>query len=195
MKKANKFVITGRLISSRKNEDGTGWITIYTKNGIDIYAKIFCPKEIFKEMRNRSHVVATGYIKEKWNASNHRNSQKFIAETLEYEKTITEEHFGEIGKFYKEPNIQIFVSGTVRSTMKKNGWYLYAVIPDGDTKDKRTQLLIEMKELDRHPNVRVGDKICAVCSLSTPRKTLNDKTVYFENIIVSDLAVITDEIF
>lgn len=188
----NEIEASGRIISIRPRNDGTSMITLVTQSGKDAFLRFLCPEGSLSNIKERTHVRINGYIKsytyKDTETDKFKTAQRFVASKITKEPTLTEEKFGVEGKFYSAPECKIYLKGTVQAVRKDNEWYrIILKVKDGDVSTSNIQ--INMKELDRQPDIKEHDTICCVCGVSTPKKELEGKTVYFENIQVSDLAI------
>ena len=186
----NKFEMSCRVISMVKHDGGTGFIRGYIKDGIDIYPGVYIPKSVYREFSHHSRVRIKGHLQTRTvkKDGQYRKIQQLVADSLISEPTLTEEHFGCKGKFFGPSFIRICLQGTVVKVIDNGNWYRYKI--NVSNNDKSNIVVINMKKLERHLNVKVGDKICAVCTYATPKKYINEEDVVYEDIIVSDLSIV-----
>ncbi len=185
---SNRVEVSGRIISIKSNNNGSNYITILTRNGRDAFLRFFCPKSVPVDgYKLRARVSVTGRV-----ASTHRKDSRtgkwvtdqfFVADDIRNTPTLTETAFGVKGKFFPDMDAKIYIHGTIENIKDDSEWIRYIV-----KVDDKTTVRLNMKRLDRQPNIKVGDEIYTVCSVSTPKKNLNGRDVYFEDIIISDIA-------
>ena len=189
----NRFELSCRIINMVKHDNGTGFIRGYIKNGIDVYPGIFIPKKAFVDLKYHSRVHIIGHINSRYITKNgkRRKVQQLIADKIEYEPTLTEKVFGEKGKFFEAQYIKIMLKGKIKDIIEENNWYRYKINVSDTEREKI--LIVNMKKLERHPKVKVGDTVCMVCAYSTPKKVINEEDVVYEDIIVSDLAIVEEK--
>lgn len=190
----NKIVASGRVVSLNE-KNGTCYITIASKNGRDIYPKFVCSKDIVPELPTHARVKIEGHVESgtKKNKDNKQwlMSQKFIADKVSLDTTMTEEAFGIKGKFFAPPEVNIYLKGTIIGITDDTDWFRYTIKIEG-SEDKKTTVRVSMKKLDRHPDVKEGDNVCAICAVTTPKKQVNGRICYFEDILVSDLVKVQE---
>ena len=188
METMNKVVINGRIVSIRAINGGKKIVTISSKNGRDVYPRVECTAEMTDGLKEHARVTVEAHIVSpsirdkatgKWNPS-----QYFVADSITPAKTLTEEYFGLKGKFFAPPDVNICLSGEVVGVIESGDWLRYII-----KTDERTTIKTNMKKLDRQPDIKKGTKIYAVCSVSTPKKEVNGRTEYYEDILITDLAV------
>lgn len=186
----NIVEISCRLVSAKKFESGAGFITGYVKNGTDVFPRIYCPKEVYKEFKKHSRIKVIGHISSRVVRENgkFKRTQQIVADSLELEQTLTEDYFGIKGKFFKDFTVSILLKGKLKSINRASGWSKLVLNIPTKTNPNNT-VIVNMKDIDRPIQYSVGDTICAVCGLSTPQKVINEKNVIYEDIVVSDLAV------
>lgn len=189
-KNINEFEMSCRVINMVKHEGGTGFIRGYIKDGIDIYPGVYIPKNVYKEFNHHSRVHIKGHLQTRTvkKDGQYRKIQQLVADSLVSEPTLTEKYFGCKGKFFSPSFIRICLQGTVVKVVDNGNWYRYKI--DVSDNDKSNVIVINMKKLERHLDVKAGDKICAVCTYTTPKKYINEEDVVYEDIIVSDLSIV-----
>ena len=69
----NIVEISCRLVSAKKFESGAGFITGYVKNGTDVFPRIYCPKEVYKEFKKHSRIKS---IFNRWGSIYHSRWSK-----------------------------------------------------------------------------------------------------------------------
>ena len=192
MEKQNQVYARGRLISTRERKDGTVVIVVRSVNGKrDIFPRFYCTKDKLPKLSNHAQVEITGHFE----SSRFRNdegkmetSQRLIADEIIPARTMTEVKFGVKGKFFYPPEVTALIQGTVTSVKDEGGWYRYII--DITNGSRKNTIRVSMKELERMPVITKGTNICAVCVMSTPMKVLEGDKNYFEDVIITDLAVI-----
>ena len=194
-KYVNKFELTGRVVATREDHYGNKMVTIFTKNGKDVYLKVRMDKEVYAAIDGTNHAIVniTGHIVNKRVPSRVEKNkyilaQQFVADIVSPEKTLTDAFFGVKGKFHLPLSIKIYIRGILASSnVNDKGWTRYVVDTFND-KNKKTSIVTYLGKVDRRPKVNNGDMVCMVCSLSTPKKEVNGKAINYEDIIVSDIA-------
>ena len=185
----NEFVITGRIINSRKRNNGSTTITVISRNGGDIYVHIQCRKGMLPEFENRTHVKVEGHIETANHMDSNKNlqhTQTFVADNVILDQTMSEDRFGIRGKFYLPPSCTIYLKGRINKVLDSGNWIRYQ-IEDGMGNYIRSS----MKKLDRQPEINPGDEVCIVGSLSTNRKEIKGRKATFEDIIVMDIGKVS----
>ncbi|SEF90731.1 hypothetical protein [Lachnospira multipara] len=187
----NKFLIKGKIISVRRLNDGRGFVTIFSKNGVNIYPQVFCSLEILEKIENlpyRAHVCIEGYVNSR--KINGKRVQQFVATAVDKDVTYTEEVFGVKGKFFKPSETYVYLSGEIVK-MFDNDKYLNLVVKTRTEDGVNSSILTSLKKPDRMPNIEIGNSINLVCSVSTPIKKdeVNGTEQHFEDIVVLDFAM------
>ncbi len=189
----NEIRVLGRLISLHANNDGSAIITVLTRNGKDVFIRFYCAPGKLPELERHARICVIGHVNcfSRRTDAGYRNVQQFVADKVYKDTTMTEKKYGVAGRFFAPFSCEIYIKGVVRSvTSSGNDWLAYNVEVDGDKDDMRPSVVkLNMKKVDRQPEINAGDVIYTVCSLSTPKKVLDGETVYFSNIVISDIAV------
>lgn len=188
----NEIEAVGRVISIKQRNDGNYTLTLVTQSGKDAFLRFLCPDSVIPQIKERAHVRVHGYIKsytyKDSESERFKTGQRFIATKIIEEPTLVESKFGIKGRFFPTPDCKVYLKGTVQAIRKDNEWYRIIIkVKDGDVTFSNIQ--INMKEIDRQPTIKENDVICCVCGVSSPKKELEGRTVYFENIQVSDIAL------
>ena len=191
--RANEFIITGRIINRRDRNNGDSLITIASRNGKDVYPKVLCPKGMLPEKTDdRVHVKATGHIIAKTHINEDKRvqyDQTLVADSIALDQTIAEARFGKRGIFFPEPSCKIYLGGRVRSSMDDGGWIRLQIEVNEPREEDGMLIRMSMKKLERQPRISYGDNVCVAASLSTPKKRIGGRNVYFEDILVEDIAI------
>lgn len=191
--RVNKVLTTGRVISIRNVSKSRCIVTVISRNGRDIYPRFLCDISKMPPLQTHARVRVEGHIEShrykdkedgKWKVE-----QRIVADIIEPAVTITEEYFGEIGKFFAPLSTIVFIKGVVTDVKKSENWYKYNINVSEDEKQPLT-IQVSMKELDRHPDIKKHDTVCAVCGMSTQQKVFGDTTYSYENMVVSDIAIV-----
>lgn len=191
----NEINYKGKIINRVSYDMLHDRLTVLSKNGKSIYVAFLCDK---KKLESMGEVIGLrvdigGHIETRQERT--RNGmvyrQRCFVDSIVPLNTMIEEKFGVKGKFYDNFSATVYLTGEVMDIKREADWYRYAIRIDGENEVGRTPSLvwISQRELDRHPNVKAGNKICCICSFSTPKKEVKGKTNVFEDIIVMDLAV------
>ena len=193
--RVNKIKASGRIVSESKLKNGWDGITLFVKLGNrEIYPRFYCPEGVLPEHEKHDRLLILGHI----HTYIHRTPegkrsyrQQFVADKIVPEKTLTEMSFGEAGSFYPPMYANIFLKGNVHSIKTDNGWtQLSVTVNDGE---RDANVTTSMKARSGQPEIHEGDPICLVCGVSTSRKEINGKSVTFEDITISDIAVLNKE--
>lgn len=196
MKTVNKVNYTGSLIDRKSFNNEYDRITVISKNGKDVFVSFLCRKEKLENIsRKKVRVNISGHIEthaEQIKSGAYVNKQHFYVDSIEESHTILENSFGVKGKFYPAPNAEVYIAGKLSDVRQEKDWYRYTVVVDDDVAEREpSTIVLSQRKLDRHPDLKAGDSICCVCSLSTPQKKVGDNIViHYEDLIVSDLAVV-----
>ena len=192
----NKVFVKGR-VATISDVNGTVLFTVVSKNGNrTIFVKMSCKKSVMpQEIRGRGHarVDVEGHIESYLTKKDGKRhiTQHFVADKITLSKTLTDEIFGVKGKFFEEPKAQVYLKGTLLSIIEDPEWYRYNI--DISNEVRHTTVRVSLKKIDRPVEVKVGDTICALCTISTPEKQFSDGTKQFMDILVSDLAKVNAE--
>lgn len=184
----------GRVISEKPRKDGKVVLTLLVKKekdaGRNTYARFICDPSIIPEHRLRAHLKISGHLNRTFThvGDNKLNSQEFIADTIEIDKTLTDKYFGVHGKFYAAENIEIALCGSIRNIREDNGWIRLLI--DVSNTDETNSIPISMRKPDRMPNIDKDKEVAVVATLSSPKKNIGGKDVYFENLIAIDIAMV-----
>ncbi len=189
----NEVFITGRVIAIHNNANGAVRLTVLTRNGKDVYAKCYCPNGVPSDINVRSRVCINGHIDAYMRRDSggvYRSVQQVVVDRIYKDSTIVEQKFGVKGHFYNPFQCEISLKGKVVSFQDQGQWFNMTLEVDGDNNDRRKHnVRLGMRKIDRQPVINEGDTVYAVCSLSTPKKEVDDRTIEFTNIVVSDIAV------
>lgn len=186
----NKVVIRGRLVNVRDGENGDEILVIASRNHKDIFPRVHLKPGNQFICRPHSRVYVEGHLEtisfklddedEFW-----VNDQIIVGDTVRLEPTLCEDVFGAKGRFFAEPNTEIYLKGRIKNIEQEGDYFRYVIkIDDGNS------IRVSMRKLERHPIISIGDTVGCVCTMRTPKKEYEDKIVYFEDINVSDLCVI-----
>lgn len=187
----NEVIATGKVVSITPGTHRSS-VRIVTKNGnIDTYPLFFCNAEQCSNLRVGDHVRVRGCVEvyfKKSASGEIQRRQCFVATKIEKALTMCEEKFGVKGKFWESPTNAIYISGELKSqSVRADDWMsLNLQVSESD----RDVVKINMKKLDRQPEINKGDVVCIRGGISTVNKSFGDKKMHFENIIVSDIGVI-----
>lgn len=191
----NTFEASGRLVSKRELDEKNIIFTIFCNNGKkESFIKIVCEKSMFPEcnLRQRLHITGTvePYYVVSRKAKKRVPSQRFYASTVEMEKTLTETVFGVRGKFYPANTIEVYLKGIVDKVVNEGEWLRISL--NVGTNEKKKLLPVNYKKSERAVSISEGTQLCAVCGVVTPRQEYDGATLYFEDLLVQDIAVIKD---
>lgn len=180
----------GRICSIKERPNGEKIVTLFSKSGkLDIYPVFLCPKDINVDYPTHARICIKGYIRTYKNKEK-RVVQELIATSVESEKTMTEEAFGEKGKFFLEPKTLVYLKGNIDSFIVEEKWIRIKIkVRSESNKDKSYYINTSFKRPDRMPDFEKGKTISTVCSYTTPKKDIDEKIVYFGNILILDAAI------
>lgn len=185
----NKIIASGRIVSINE-KNGKCYVTVASKNGRDVYPKFMCDKESLSELSAHARIRVEGHVesqaKKNKDVDKWFMTQRFVADSIVPEVTMTEQVFGVKGKFFPSPEVNIYIAGVITKITEEDEWYRYTIKID-DGIHKPSTVRTSMRKLDRHPDITEGDNICAICSVATPKKENEGKIYFFEDILISDL--------
>lgn len=191
---SNKVIVSGRLITERERKGGGKIVTIVSKNGKDVFLRFQVKSnDIIPPHKEHAHVKIVGHIEShtyRDTDKKFKQLQNFIADEITLSKTMTEEIFGVKGKFFDYPSCVAYIKGEIKKVTDEDQWVRIVLAVDPDDKQHNTSIRLSMRKLERQPELKKGDKICVVCSINTPRKEVNGKEMYFEDLNISDIAKI-----
>ncbi len=179
----------GRLVSERNTPAGK-IITIFSHSGREIYPKFYCPKGVMLALMPHSEIHVKGHI-ELRRRPGEIPRQVFVADEIERPMTLTEEIFGEPGRFFPRPSSVVYLKGTLVSAKIEGDWHRY-VIQTETSKGRTVPVRVSMRKLEKDPDYKKGDSLCCVCVITTRIKEVSGQKRYFEDILVSDIAKIED---
>ncbi len=185
----NQIKTTGRIISVKLRKDRRANIVVHTKSRKDAYIKFICDPSLLDGIQIRSHVKITGHLSsyggKDVESGKYSTTQFFVVDEIKKAKTLTEDVYGIEGKFYEQPSSAVYIRGKVSYIKDDGEWIRYAVKVGGT----KVMAFLNLKKLERMPDIKIGTEICTVCSVSTPVKNFDGKNVYYEDLIISDIAV------
>ncbi len=188
----NEIVASGRIITIKERKNGDKIVTLITKNGRDVFLRFVCSKGVLPELNDHAHVQITGHvISVAYRDDNKKfhQDQSFVADEIIPSPTLTEKKFGVKGKFFAYPECAAYLKGTVKKVLDEGEWVRLILHIDEERKDRKPATVrLSMKKLSRQPELKKGDTICAVCTVTTPKKMIDGKATYFEDLLISDLA-------
>ena len=190
----NCVVVSGRVIRTKELKDNRALITLHQKKTRDTYVRFICDKKLLPEFKLRDRLTITGHVIQTvlYAGKGRIDSQYFEASKVELTKTPVEEEFGITGKFYGEPINKIIVSGRLTAVTKKNGWMRYSVL--APYKNSKGELKLDnviffaQKEPDRPLTLSNGDRLCIVGHVSSAKKQIRGKDMYYEDMLADDVA-------
>ena len=188
----NEVVVRGRYVNLIPLKNGNFLMQVVSRNGQrDVFPTFLCKEE--PKIKRREHVLVKGYVVDRKSKNDNGkivNTQQFVAEDIIPDKTITEETFGIKGAFFNPPSTSIKISGELAAVKVEEEWVRFTILTNGKKKTKNpASIRMSMKKRDRPQEYNVGDMLYAVGGISTTRKEVDGKTVYYEDIIVNDAAV------
>lgn len=189
MKTENKLIADARVVSVRGKI-----VTVYVPGKRDVFLRFLTtdhtimPEDFDKGMR----VSVEGYIRGYYGRDRDGNMSKrqyFVADKIKRQTTTLERNFGIEGHYHDPQFCKYLIAGNV-STKKDDGdWVRFTIVTDMDREDRRlSSVHISMRSNETTAEIKKGDGVCMVCAVSTPKKEVNGKTMYFEDIIGVDIA-------
>lgn len=185
----NEIEATGKVVAIN---DDSQWCSVrmVTKNGkIDTYPLFQCKKKMLAGLKLKDRIKIKGHVSVFYldrNGSTQRR-QCFVADSISKLTTMCEEKFGVKGKFYQDPSVELCLSGKFKSQdIRDDGWMSMNLQISDNPKDV---VRINMKKLDRQPQIKKDEMVYVNCGVSTVNKQFGDKKMHYENIIVRDIAV------
>lgn len=187
----NNIVVSGRIVHIRRYPRGNALVTVTSKAGKIISPSFRVQDGMWEKLRDRNRVRIEGHIEtfiQKGDEKKRR--QIFVADKIEKEPTLTEQYFGVKGKFCPDMYARALVSGTVASvTDTGDGWVHYTVMIDNGEGKHPYWIRINQRKTEYAPIYKKDDEICAVCGISTSEKEKDEHKIYFEDLIVTDIAL------
>lgn len=192
-KPRNDYKISGRIVTERPGPTADIVIvTIIIKNDYrDIFPEIYCEKDMLPEHKEHAYLEVEGYIVNIQDNKDEKWIPKMYAKHIQLASTILEKEFGVKGRFRESSDRLFYVTGKIYSisedTQNKPIYVRYVIETNIPDTDKKTYLHIDWKKLDRHPDFKIGDDICAVCRINTPKKMIGNEQRHFLNLDVFDM--------
>ena len=127
----NLFKTRGKIIKIANLKDGNVWLKVLSKNSRPIIFNVYTTQEImtknnigFKDVviiegNIVPYVFTTGKTKIK--------TQKFVATSIEKDKTLGEAVFGTKTQYYDDHYTKIYLSGEVKKVIKKENFSRYII--------------------------------------------------------------------
>ena len=189
----NEFRVSGRVVAMTETNDGLFRITVAGKNGTkDVYPEVYCTADMIPECKEHAALEVTGYIKNDGYIKDGEQTYypRLYAKQITIASALLFEEFGVQGRFrevkpcmaYLSGQIEEIVVDEVKEDVVYYRYYIKTAAPNGDT-----TVRIDWKKIDRHPELAVGDNVCAVCKISTPRKEIGTNIRNFLNLDVFDM--------
>lgn len=126
----------------------------------------------------------------------HRPMQYFVADKVTKSVTEMEKMFGIEGFAHEPAFCRAYFKGEVKNVdPSSNNWVNATIkIPGepGNHYENTALLQYTTRMRVNDANVQAGDKVCAICFVTSKKKIRNDKELFFEDFIVEDW-VITEE--
>ncbi len=187
----NKVVASGRVVRIRRLPNGSAVVMLASKASKMIFPSFTVPSGAWEKLRVRDRVHVEGHV-ETYLANTKAGKvkkQKFTADTIGKEPTLTEDYFGIKGKFYPEMYVRVYLRGEITGmTDTKDGWLHYVIAVDGDNDRRESFVKVNHKKPEYGKTFDKGDKICAVCGVTTAEKEKDGKQIKYEDICVLDIA-------
>ena len=200
MMPVNEFVARGVVLAiGRNNRYRRPMVRIVIKGRRDTaYIECQIEGDYPNDIHRRDYVMVQGYIRAftYHNDALNKNSDVFyfVCTKIQKDKPELEQRFGvRGGNFHAEQFFRAYVSGTVEKIRQypDSSWAHITVNTRGGEIDRRPSHVVMSYPLNsRLPlfDYEVGDKICARCSVYTPEKKTNGKSMRFQNLTVEDIA-------
>lgn len=197
--KENELIASGRIVHIKRYDNGATFMVLFTKSGTgkrDVLLKMIVPKGIHmpEDMSVGMNVSVVGHrigFSNQTRDGKWKNVENFVADSVTKTETVIKKEFGVEGNYPDKMDTSYKVMGAVAGVREKDGWYYYTIRTDGaGTARPVSHVHISCKKNSRFPAIEKGDNVCAICSISTPKKSKGDKTIYYEDVVVLDIAKI-----
>ncbi len=190
MPNRNEIIARGRVVNMTDRNENQKLLTVFSMSGKPVYIRFFCDSNLVKTLKPHSRVEIKGHAVTSRIKNGKKNivSQNFIADEISPEVTMTEKHFGIKGKFFEPLTVKVLISGVVSKVVDEETWIRFSV-DTADSDEEKNIIPLNMKKVDRQPNIEEGDKVYVVCGLSSPKKNIDGNVLSFEDLIVLDIAV------
>lgn len=195
----NAFEVTGKVISFNHDHMGHDMMTVLVKKQTPLFVRvIYDERMLSSDIVVGQHVHVKGYTKAFSYtdlAGKRTYMQFFSATSIEHRKTIMEDAFQLKGRFYENDDFKAYYAGTVVRAFETNdSWGQIILKVDGSYGGKKSNVIRmgyfkngRLPEFDYKP----GDNICVYTSVWTPKKEVDGKTVFYENLTVEDVVRIS----
>jgi len=185
----NEITTVGRIISERRLNDKDVVVTLITKSPHDVYPQFICKKSLLPLYKEHSYVEVTGYADSHYGteASGKPLIQKMYATSVRMAETVLCKEFGVKGRFWEQKPCMLYVSGIIKEIMEDDNYIRYILMTENPVTTEMVPIKIDWKKIDRHPEYGVGDKICAICKITTPKKRIGTEDRVFLNFNVFDM--------
>ena len=191
----NEFRTVGKLISKRKYDEIYTVLTLMVKNTKKpIFPMIYCKTEDTLEYERDMYIEAECYAESKYVEikSGQALVPRITALSVRPAKTILEREFGQKGQFCEaEPGI-LRIAGTIENIKEDEKYTRYMLITENPETKEKIHIRIDWRKTYKHPEFKEGDKIRAVCQISTPKKTIGTEERIFLNFNVIDMDYIRE---
>lgn len=186
----NEFVIRGKVLLIRGNDNHPS-LRVLSKSGKkETFPLVFCSQKLLKKrgIKPGMHVEAKGvirtyYVKKEDGGMSRR--QAFHATDIKQDKTLCAEKFNIEGKFYSDFAANVYIKGAFLSQdVRDDGWMSILIRTSDNSMDV---VKVNMRKLDRQPKYKKNDPICIVGTISTVNKEFGNNRMHYENIIVNDI--------
>ena len=190
----NEIILTGRLVAEKNRSDGSCVITMFSKCSKDVFLRFYCAPGVMPEHKKHAMLKIKGHLRIRKIVSEEEEranyTQGFVADEITPMTTLVEDRYGVKGKFFAEPECYIYIKGVVHKVTPVNNYYrIHVRTNEGPGSKRDINVMLNMKKLDRQPAIHPGDTIYTVCSASTPIEEKGEDKIYWEDIIISDLAI------
>lgn len=194
----NKFRIKGKIDGIKANEAGkvSFFINSYI-NKRDVNILCNAPS-ISNEIQDGDTVIVEGYITVtplEFRKPGQKYRQRFVAASIEKSKSEMEEFFGTEGKHQSADYFVAAFRGIVAGAVKTNeNWAKITVMVDNDRIDRYPSRIALDYQLKGNRYVHLppfdfksGDRIQAVCSVTTSAKEYDGQNMHFQNLKIEDI--------
>lgn len=191
----NFFKAKGRIVSIRDGRDAdTAIVTLIIKNDYrDVYPEIRCKKSMIPEHKAHGVFEIKGYISSEPSGRTGREVPRLYATSIVLADTLLGKVFGAKGRFWEPESCYFYISGEIKEIKEDTNdsgtyirYYIKTTVP---ATGEETSLRVDWKKIDRHPEFKVGDRVCAACKINTPKKKIGSETRHFLNLDVFDMAL------
>lgn len=187
----NEFYCRGRIVGKGGFKERNPYLTIFIKGKREPnYMKVYFESVDIQNFKMNQNVYITGFVKSTIIPYLYegRKDQYFFGEKIILENTLLSEAFeiDNIGFSFKNPFSRVFLSGLILSIKESNNWITLQV---RDYKEQVITLQYSKNMRVNDVSLEINDFVFISATLISKRKSHNGTIVYYEDLIVDDLAV------